>query len=684
MKLTKGMKKALSVLLSAAMVVTGVNVTTNTAKAADGDVIIAWTGTLQRADGGDKTDAAAETALNEFFGAKGTTGAWNIAAGSWGANIQFFNWPANAADPTDEPTEAPTDEPTEAPTDEPTNAPTDEPTEAPTEEPTEAPTDEPTSEPSGQSDAVALANVPSADKVVVKISGTSDNAYDSGALQIADGEWGNDSKLGVTEGTFEVTVPLFADGTLSVSPQKDDMVITKIEFIESAGGDDPTTPPVTEPEGDMSKFTVTLSATADGTSWASLGSGKAEVTADGSYDIEFTAEADTEDLFMAFLDTDLQLEKLSEGFKIKATKVTVNDTEYTLDAEEGYMTIKDGGTRHPDDPKDYNLIRAGIRNEYNKLALKDIYGFDEDDDTSAMDAFLGKMVPINKGDKVAFTFEVSGMDPEKEGTFESAPITRSDNGNYENNETYKANVSGGDPTNAPSTNAPSTNPPAGGNTNAPTKTPTGPGVTTPSTKSGVASPSGIKKITVPKAKKTVVVAPNKTVKVNFTKTLDPSTATKSAVVTASIKNKKVVASAKVSEGSTAKKGTVAIKAAKKATKGASTVVTLASKDAAGKAVSAKITVKIQNKVKKVKAAKKAVVIKKKGKTAKLVLKVTAENKKAATTDTVTAKSKVATIKSAKASKGKITVTLKGKKKGSQKVTFKVGKKKVKVKVTVKK
>ena len=37
MKLTKGMKKALSLLLSAAMVVTGVNVTTNTASAADGD-----------------------------------------------------------------------------------------------------------------------------------------------------------------------------------------------------------------------------------------------------------------------------------------------------------------------------------------------------------------------------------------------------------------------------------------------------------------------------------------------------------------------------------------------------------------------------------------------------------------------------------------------------------------------
>lgn len=33
MKLTKGMKKALSLLLSAAMVVTGVNVTANTASA---------------------------------------------------------------------------------------------------------------------------------------------------------------------------------------------------------------------------------------------------------------------------------------------------------------------------------------------------------------------------------------------------------------------------------------------------------------------------------------------------------------------------------------------------------------------------------------------------------------------------------------------------------------------------
>ena len=42
MKLTKGMKKALSLLLSAAMVVTGVNVTTNAASAADKVPSFTW------------------------------------------------------------------------------------------------------------------------------------------------------------------------------------------------------------------------------------------------------------------------------------------------------------------------------------------------------------------------------------------------------------------------------------------------------------------------------------------------------------------------------------------------------------------------------------------------------------------------------------------------------------------
>lgn len=45
MKLTKGMKKALSLLLSAAMVVTGVNVTTNAASAEDAAPSFTWTNT---------------------------------------------------------------------------------------------------------------------------------------------------------------------------------------------------------------------------------------------------------------------------------------------------------------------------------------------------------------------------------------------------------------------------------------------------------------------------------------------------------------------------------------------------------------------------------------------------------------------------------------------------------------
>ena len=147
-------------------------------------------------------------------------------------------------------------------------------------------------------------------------------------------------------------------------------------------------------------------------------------------------------------------------------------------------------------------------------------------------------------------------------------------------------------------------------------------------------------------------------------------------MTASVSDKKVISKVEVSDGK------VMITTAKKAVKGASATVTLKSLDAAGKTVSTKIKVTIQNKAKKVIAAKKSLTVKKGG-TSKLVLYVTAENNKKATTDNVTVSSRNVGLVKKKTGKGKVTVTLKGKKKGRQKITIKVGSKAVKVTVKVK-
>ena len=177
------------------------------------------------------------------------------------------------------------------------------------------------------------------------------------------------------------------------------------------------------------------------------------------------------------------------------------------------------------------------------------------------------------------------------------------------------------------------------------------------------------------SKPSAIIAAGKTKTVKFTVTKDAS-ASKAADVTASVSDKKVISKVEVSDGK------VMITTAKKAVKGASATVTLKSLDAAGKTVSTKIKVTIQNKAKKVIAAKKSLTVKKGG-TSKLVLYVTAENNKKATTDNVTVSSRNVGLVKKKTGKGKVTVTLKGKKKGRQKITIKVGSKAVKVTVKVK-
>ena len=82
MKLTKGMKKALSLLLSAAMVVTGVNVTTNAASAADKVPSFTWTTSNTNSWNNESVEVSLAKGdaeyTAEFVEAAGATGLRNL------------------------------------------------------------------------------------------------------------------------------------------------------------------------------------------------------------------------------------------------------------------------------------------------------------------------------------------------------------------------------------------------------------------------------------------------------------------------------------------------------------------------------------------------------------------------------------------------------------------------------
>lgn len=348
---------------------------------------------------------------------------------------------------------------------------------------------------------------------------------------------------------------------------------------------DATPAPTEAPKGNMDKFNVAFNYVADD-KWGeqSWGDKSVDVTGDGKYEISYTAQSDTTDIFMMILSTNLYKGSLNKDFKLVPTTVSVGKTDYKVNAKGGWCFA---------DQEKTNAYRYNIVNPYNGPIGSDGVTY-VDPAVTSIDG-LGT-APVKKGDTIKVSFTVSGMK---------------------------------------------------GSTSAKSKA----------------------KVTV--SKKTVTVAAGKSTTVSY-KALNK--AGKAVKASAKTSNKKL-ATVKVTSSKKIK-----ISVPKKATKGSSAKITLTS---AGK--KATITVKVANPVKSAKAAKKTVKIKK-GKKAKITVKVTAQNKKKATTDKLTAKSsksKIAKITGKKVSKGKVTVTVKGAKKGASKLTIKIGKKSVKVTVKVK-
>lgn len=632
MKLTKGMKKALSLLLSAAMVVTGVNVTTNAANAADEVPSFTWTNTNTNSWDNESVDVKLVNGdgeyTAEFKTAKGATGLRNLGYVETNADstlkITVKSVIVNG-------TEFETNKVIEITSD----------------------------------TKNGMANIwdGKSPKNVLYTNGDKD-LYCS-ADEISYRENGEAKKIETLSYVFDVTntgyTPVESTETPAVTePAKvtTTPAVTAEPTVEPTEA--PTDPPAKPAPADLDKgHQAYLMFTDDNYGWGCWNENKGEdavVTGNGTYTVSINKSD--------FKSTDVA--NAAKGAKVFCVDILGLCTSDKMDASKAAISnviIKcDGKEFKADESKMYEGLIEKDKGNY-RLEIRNEWGWGNGD-FATKDEFDPNS-EFGFEESLSVTFTVTGIQEGK--TPEKAFLTT----DAEGNEVSVVSAVGVRAAEAakitPAPKATATAPVAK------TATPAGVKTATPAAVS-TKSVLGTSKLTT--AKKMVVVAPGKSVKVGFKATAAKNTSG-AAIVKATTASKKV-ATVKV------KGKKVTIKVPKKAVKGASTTVTLKSTKANGKAISAKIKVYVRNSAKKVKAAKKAITVKK-GKTAKLVIKASkVQNKKKAFVDTITVKGKVLKLTNVKYAKGKATLTLKGAKKAKKKaVTIKVGSKKVKVKATVK-
>lgn len=641
MKLTKGMKKALSLLLSAAMVVTGVNVTTNAASAEDAAPSFTWTNTNTNSWDNESVDVKLVNGdgeyTAEFKTAKGATGLRNLGYVETNADstlkITVKSVIVNG-------TEFETNKVIEITSD----------------------------------TKNGMANIwdGKSPKNVLYTNGDKD-LYCS-ADEISYRENGEAKKIETLSYVFDVTNTGYTP-VESTEPSKNPATETpavtepaKVTTTPAVTAEptveptvEPTDPPAKAAPADLDKGHQAFLMFTDGNyGWGCWNENKGEdavVTGNGTYTVSINKSD--------FKSTDVA--NPAKGAKVFGVDILGLCNSDKMDASKAAISnviIKcDGKVFAADESKMYEGLIEKEKGNY-RLEIRNEWGW-SNGDFATKDEF-DPNEEFGFEESLSVTFTVTGI---KKGTTPKDAFVTTKDGE----ETSVVSAVGvraaeaakdADKTPAPSAKAPVV---------AKTATPAGVKTATPAAVS-TKSVLGTSKLTT--AKKMVVVAPGKSVKVAFKATAAKNTSG-AAIVKATTASKKV-ATVKV------KGKKVIIKVPKKAVKGASTTVTLKSTKANGKAISAKIKVYVRNSAKKVKAAKKAITVKK-GKTAKLVIKASkVQNKKKAFVDTITVKGKVLKLTNVKYAKGKATLTLKGAKKAKKKaVTIKVGSKKVKVKATVK-
>lgn len=640
MKLTKGMKKALSLLLSAAMVVTGVNVTTNAANAADEVPSFTWTNTNTNSWDNESVDVKLVNGdgeyTAEFKTAKGATGLRNLGYVETNADstlkITVKSVIVNG-------TEFETNKVIEITSD----------------------------------TKNGMANIwdGKSPKNVLYTNGDKD-LYCS-ADEISYRENGEAKKIETLSYVFDVTNTGYTP-VESTEPSEDPATETpavtepaKVTTTPAVTAEptveptvEPTDPPAKAAPADLDKGHQAFLMFTDGNyGWGCWNENKGEdavVTGNGTYTVSINKSD--------FKSTDVA--NPAKGAKVFGVDILGLCNSDKMDASKAAISnviIKcDGKVFAADESKMYEGLIEKEKGNY-RLEIRNEWGW-SNGDFATKDEF-DPNEEFGFEESLSVTFTVTGIQEGK--TPEKAFLTT----DAEGNEVSVVSAVG-----VRAAEAAKITPAPKATAKAPvakTATPAGVKTATPAAVS-TKSVLGTSKLTT--AKKMVVVAPGKSVKVGFKATAAKNTSG-AAIVKATTASKKV-ATVKV------KGKKVTIKVPKKAVKGASTTVTLKSTKANGKAISAKIKVYVRNSAKKVKAAKKAITVKK-GKTAKLVIKASkVQNKKKAFVDTITVKGKVLKLTNVKYAKGKATLTLKGAKKAKKKaVTIKVGSKKVKVKATVK-
>lgn len=640
MKLTKGMKKALSLLLSAAMVVTGVNVTTNAANAAEGTsfdfgiTTAAWkdvTETIEVTENKEYTYEVAEPAdlVNLGFVATDAESKLGITVKSIVVNGTEFKV-NKALDITSDTKNA-------------------------------------------------LANIWNVGEGAIYTNGTKDIYHNDkkGSGSIVYREDGTAVAITSLKYVFDVT-GVETEPVESTEPSKNPATetpvvtepakVTTTPAVTTAPSAEPTVepteaptdPPAKDAPADLDKgHQAFLMFTDSNWGWGCWNANKGEdavVTGNGTYTVSIKKSD--------FKSTDVaEPAKGATVFCVDISGLCNSDKMDASKAAISNVIIKaDDKVFKADETKMYEGDIEGKGNY--RLEICNQYGWDKTGDFVTKDEF-DPNGEFGFEESLSVTFTVTGIQEGK--TPEKAFLTT----DAEGNEVSVVSAVG-----VRAAEAAKITPAPKATAKAPvakTATPAGVKTATPAAVS-TKSVLGTSKLTT--AKKMVVVAPGKSVKVGFKATAAKNTSG-AAIVKATTASKKV-ATVKV------KGKKVTIKVPKKAVKGASTTVTLKSTKANGKAISAKIKVYVRNSAKKVKAAKKAITVKK-GKTAKLVIKASkVQNKKKAFVDTITVKGKVLKLTNVKYAKGKATLTLKGAKKAKKKaVTIKVGSKKVKVKATVK-
>ena len=364
MRLTKGMKKALSMFLTGALVVTGASIPATQTKAASAEKLT-WEGTIKAV--GIKAESDWEA----------TTTSENFTTSEICGKDNFSTWAGGGVDSW------------------------------------------------CGANLTATVDLSAFEKPVLRVTcanltdETITNGLELCFKQDSKGGWVDSEKVNVATGaavTIEKDIPVTEEDAdaqfVAVSPAaKKKVVVNKVEVFDAAytdGGEAPA----------GKSFHATLQYLDP--SWATQ-EDTVEVTKDGDYTLTTWAGENAESTInMGWIETDLKNGDVSEDFKMTIKSIQLGTKLYTFSkADERYLGFKD-----QDAVKDGEMgtYRLNIKNDYN--ALFDFADHQTKVKGTKANMFLGKdlitdeeydagMNAVNKGDVVQVKFTVEGFESEK-------------------------------------------------------------------------------------------------------------------------------------------------------------------------------------------------------------------------------------------------------------------------------